>query len=192
MAPDVIESAEGAVGVTYDRAYSTGDMEAVKRLDKARLETTLKRLSPDAVPNLHFGFFEDISRLEDQGVSELLAARLQAFRDSGTTVGSNAIGSLTGQEMQKKVDAALAAASPPDPNTGNRTAPTLSTFLPGRSTVVRTPEVQAQPAGSVIEPGSGEINIPHVPPPASPPAPGGQPPRDSGRFNPPGGSSTPI
>ncbi len=124
VAPDVIESAQTKLRITYDEAYETGDKVAIHALDKERLMTTLARLGPDAVSSLHFGIFEDIDKLNDAEVSNLLADRLKEFRDSGTTIGSNAIGSLTGQAMKERVDAALSHANNGDPTT-------LDGYLPG-------------------------------------------------------------
>ena len=174
MAPDVIESAEGRLGYTYDQAYEVATPERrkalVKALDHERLKMTLERLGPDAVPSLHFGLFEDIAKQGDSDLSQLLANRLQTFRDSGTTVGSNAIGSLTGQHMQAKVEAALRYAPG---------SPKLEAFLPGRSSGPppsgrSTPGGSTPPAGIVIPPtyrpqaprdesdeGGGGIDIPH-------------------------------
>ena len=140
LAPDVIESAEKDVGMTYDQAYAIGDQtkrEAkIKELDTARLTTTLKRLSPDAVPSLHFGIFQDIKKLGDPAVSNLLGERLEAFRDSGTTVGSNAIGSLTGQEMRRRVQEALSFSTEHSAN--------LDSYLPGRRSAPQQGQAQDQ------------------------------------------------
>jgi hypothetical protein len=162
MAPDVIESAENKVGITYDQAYASGDKEAVRRLDKARLTTTLERLSPDAVPSLHFGVFQDIDRLGDAEVSNLLATRLEAFRDSGTTVGSNAIGSLTGAQMRKRVEEALSHSSH---------SASLDSYLPGgrvsSSAAAPTAQPRADSQGGQQQvrtqgmQGGGVINITH-------------------------------
>lgn len=166
LAPDVIESAQGRLGYTYDQAYEADNTDAtrdasgltrrqrmVKALDRERLETTLKRLGPDAVPNLHFGFFEDIAKQGDSELSGLLANRLQAFKDSGTTVGANAIGSLTGQQMQAKVESALKFAPG---------SPALARFTPkgegGETTVttVVTPGGLTEGVGRSYETGNVE------------------------------------
>jgi hypothetical protein len=106
MAPDVIESAEEPErGLTYNSAGTNEEM--LRELDIKRLRNAVTRLTPEGVPNLHWGFFADIAKQKDEELSALLEQQLTGFATSGTPVGRNAVGSLMGSQMKQHVNAAL-------------------------------------------------------------------------------------
>lgn len=104
MAPDVLESA-----AQKDKSGEfIRDAQGNIVIDpKKRLEEAIKRLSPEDVPSIHQGFFEEIAELGDPEVSSHLAERLTTFAESGSPAGANAVASLQGVEVAKKVNAAL-------------------------------------------------------------------------------------
>ncbi len=130
LAPDLIESAEGAASrrlgrqVTYDKS-SAADRRQID-VEKARI--AIERLTPEQAAQVHYGFYDDVGKIGGEAavdgkgnaildpttglpmnISQLLANRLKDFKASPGPVGANAVGSLVGGK-QEHVDAALAAA----------------------------------------------------------------------------------
>lgn len=118
FAPDLIESAEGAASRYLGRQVEYGAANAADRkvIDKYRLKIALDRLTPEQMQNMHYGFYQDIARMEDSSLSDQLRQKVEQFKYEGGTIGSSAAGSLRGGR-EKHVDAALSYATPVGPGT---------------------------------------------------------------------------
>jgi len=124
QAPDVIESAQKEVGMSYEDAYKIADpgqrAEKIKQLHTERLRTTLERLTPEGLSGAHFGIFQDLEKVGDRVVeikdaegkkvaktlSQHFQDTLVNFEANGGVVGANAVGSLRGGK-ERYVNAAL-------------------------------------------------------------------------------------
>lgn len=144
MAPDVIESAEKKAKYTYAEAKTP---ERIQVLDRLRIKEAVDRLTPDALPSAHYGFFEDIARMKDPDLSSTLRDTLIKFKNSGQ-IGENAVASLRGAE-EKHVDEALSYA-PADPEKPR----ILKDFFPSRETTASAPSGSSAVAANVATGGA--------------------------------------
>jgi len=130
FAPDLLESAEAAASRRLGRqvTYQTASAADRRQIDVEKSRIAIERLTPEQVGQVHYGFYDDIGKIGAEAaidrtgapildpttgmpmnISQMLANRLSDFKNSGTTIGVNAVGALRGGK-QDHVDAALRAA----------------------------------------------------------------------------------
>lgn len=179
QAPDVIEGAMDELGYTYDQAYdenfarsrNTTTQELVKNLDKERLSTALKRMTPDGLQKAHYGLFQDIARMEDDGLSEQFRKVLVKFTEKGGYPGQTAVGSLRGGK-EEFVERALAQSGASLDNLGTAesapSAPPPATTTAPTTATPPTPTAPSPRTGGGGTPGrpsgSGWSSGPELPP----------------------------
>jgi hypothetical protein len=113
FAPDVKQSAEANVSRSLGRTveYKTADAADTALLNRERLRIAIDRLTPEAVQNAHYGFYDEIANTGDASLAADLRTRLVDFRDNAGTLGRNAVGSLKGGK-ESHVNAALGLLGP--------------------------------------------------------------------------------
>ena len=134
LAPDVIESAQqkvaqqvseqegkhvdlGSLSVDQHNAFTRKHQAEI---DKMRLLTALSRAKPGDFGRVHFGFFDDIAKLNDAHLSTTLGERLKDAYTNGGVEGVNAVSALTSPGTESKVNKALGNSADPRTRTLRR------------------------------------------------------------------------
>jgi hypothetical protein len=174
LAPDVIESAQEHVATRRGKLISQLTDADQPAIDKERLEISIGRLKAGDVSRLHFGFFQDIAKLNDPKVSTDFARRLQEFQTEGGQLGAQAVASLLGGSESRANEALALSTIPGTKNVkeiihsaGSGSAPATGTTAPAGTAPAApaaTPAAagNAAPAAAPAAPATG-ANAPAAP-----------------------------
>lgn len=106
LTPDVQQSAERALGYRFDEVPGSQRM-LLDNLSRLCSAEAIRRFDATMLPGLHEGIFSEVGRLNDLALSHQLFTTLRNIKNTGGTVGRDALGSLLGPRALA-IDTALA------------------------------------------------------------------------------------